>query len=337
MLCLSAAASLSVWLSLSLFFRLPLHPSLLQAAWGTAESRLRFISDFLNAFLPVPLPACKPVCPPACLDIGFALWLWPYTRRATGASATAGPSVLSCRVVSSCHRGPSLPPPHHHTHTHTDTHTHTHTHNQTLQITPPPHSSTMCTYWIPLFTTHSDKGICQADEQSELKRCVMHAWKDLTSCRGQEDAGWGIRASRRTRTSGEDYHHHGCSSHQVCARRRAHTNICLLSMRMASTQLRVFSSNNIDICIINPRIPVVETGANSHATSLPSTSSPLSLSLFLALVSHPPFSLFDAIQQERAGGKGGDFMSCWNCPGPARKKKKKEREHNSFATDWSNN
>lgn len=37
---------------------------------------------------------------------------------------------------------------------------------------------------------HSDKGICQADEQSELKRCVMHAWKDLTSCRGWEDAGF---------------------------------------------------------------------------------------------------------------------------------------------------
>lgn len=52
-------------------------PTLLQAACRTAESRLRFISDFLNAFLPVPLPArqpvCPPVCPPACLDIGFAL------------------------------------------------------------------------------------------------------------------------------------------------------------------------------------------------------------------------------------------------------------------------
>lgn len=112
---LSVATCLSLLLSLSLF----LFPPLLQAAWRTAESRLRFISYFLNVFLPVPLPArqpvCPPVCPPACLDIGFALWLWPYTRRATGASATAGPSVLSCRVVSSCHRGPILPnppPPH---------------------------------------------------------------------------------------------------------------------------------------------------------------------------------------------------------------------------------
>ena len=35
----------------------------------------------------------------------------------------------------------------------------------------------------------------------------------------------------------------------------------------------------------------------------------------------PPIPLvlrFDAVQQERAGGKGGDFISCWNCPGSAR-------------------
>lgn len=82
---------------------------------------------------------------------------------------------------------------------------------------PTPHPSTMCTYWIPLFTTLSDKGICQADEQSELKRCVMHAWKDLTSCRGQEDAGWRNRVSLGSRTLGEDYDYHGCSSHQACA------------------------------------------------------------------------------------------------------------------------
>lgn len=60
-----------------------------------------------------------------------------------------------------------------------------------IKLANPPSPFTVCTYWIPLFTTHSDKGICQADEQSELKRCVMHAWKDLTSCRGREDAGVG--------------------------------------------------------------------------------------------------------------------------------------------------
>lgn len=81
--------------------------------------------------------------------------------------------LLSCRAESCLPAvgGPaSLPPKHQHS-------------------PPSPNPSAMCTYWIPLFTTHSDKGICQADEQSKLKRCVMHAWKDLTSCRGREDAG----------------------------------------------------------------------------------------------------------------------------------------------------
>lgn len=60
----------------------------------------------------------------------------------------------------------------------------------------------------------------------------------------------------------------------------------MVMMMMASAQLRVFSSNNIDICIINPRIPVVETGANGHATALPSTFSPL-LCSHLASLTHP--------------------------------------------------
>ena len=177
-------------LSLLLFLCLLLRSPLLQAAWRTAESRLRFISDFLNVLLPVPLPARQPVCPPvyppACLDIGFALSLWPYTRRATGATATAGPSVLSCRVMSSCRRGPSLPP--------TIASAHTPAPLRHVHLLDSPLHS------------HSDKGICQADEQSELKRCVMHAWKDLTSCRGRDDAGWryGVDWRATSRTLEED-------------------------------------------------------------------------------------------------------------------------------------
>ncbi|MEQ2277200.1 hypothetical protein XENORESO_021678 [Xenotaenia resolanae] len=81
----------------------------------------------------------------------------------------------------------------------------------------------MCTYWILPLLLHSDKGICQADEQSELKRCVMHAWKELTSCReaerrmlyrgrgrteGEEEEG------TTSRTLGEDYHNHCSCPHQ---------------------------------------------------------------------------------------------------------------------------
>ncbi|KAK2894262.1 hypothetical protein Q8A73_016746 [Channa argus] len=87
----------------------------------------------------------------------------------------------------------------------------------------------------------------------------MHARKDLTSCRGPEDAGMqggGV-------ASGKHPDHHLFTPE----------GFRMMLRRTASAQLRVFSSNNIDICIINPRIPVVETGANSHATSLPSSSS----------------------------------------------------------------
>lgn len=97
------------------FFFLPFLPA--------AQSRRRFIFDFLNVPLPVPLPARRParppVFPPAFLDIGIALYHDLLRWRATGASATGGPRVLSCRVMSSCHRGArpasrhsfSAPPP----------------------------------------------------------------------------------------------------------------------------------------------------------------------------------------------------------------------------------
>lgn len=102
-------------------------------------------------------------------------------------------------------------------------------------------------------------------------------------------------------------------------------HMMVMMTMMASAQLRVFSSNNIDICIINPRIPVVETGANGHATALPSTFSPLMLSP--RIPNPPPLSLFDVIRQERAGGKGGDFISVFmNCPGPAKGKEEEEEE-----------
>lgn len=65
----------------------------------------------------------------------------------------------------------------------------------------------------------------------------------------------------------------------------------------ASTRLRVFSSNNIHICIINPRIPVVEIGAYRLSSSsfffYPSLSPPSSgsVSPFLRASIHLPHAL----------------------------------------------
>ncbi|MEQ2200689.1 hypothetical protein XENOCAPTIV_001688 [Xenoophorus captivus] len=93
-------------------------------------------------------------------------------------------------------------------------------------------------------------------------------------------------------------------------------------MKMASAQLRVFSSNNIDICIINPRIPVVETGASGHSPP-PSLLPPIPLILRST-----------ACSRRELEGKGGDFTSSSNRPGSARKK---QRDNKSSGTASSIN
>lgn len=98
------------------------------------------------------------------------------------------------------------------------------------------------------------------------------------------------------------------SSHQFfLSQGRTCADIRFLSiMMMASAQLRVFSSNNIEICIINPRIPVVETGAVTPP-HFPLPPLPPLLSLFH---SHPPSPpQFDVIKQERTERKGERFIS----------------------------
>ncbi|CAB1427488.1 unnamed protein product [Pleuronectes platessa] len=148
----------------------------LLAAGRAAERRRRFISYFLNVFPLVPPPACGLLARPPVARPLSGYWICSLTLTFYPASHRSECdcwSPLSCRsesclpVVGGPGSGSGLAPP---------------------LTTPPP--SNVCTYWIPLFTVHSDKGICQADEQSELKRCVMHAWKDLTSCGGRADAGW---------------------------------------------------------------------------------------------------------------------------------------------------
>lgn len=142
----------------------------------------------------------------------------------------------------------------------------------------------------------------------------MHGWKDLTSCRGHLASWSGEQGESQEQVLGENYHHHlhisfFLSQGRTCA------DIWFLSiMMMASAQLRVFSSNNIEICIINPRIPVVEMGA----VTPPHFPLPPLLCLFH---SHPPSPpQFDVIKQERTERKGERFISYWDCPSPARKR-----------------
>lgn len=148
-----------------------------------AERRLRFISDFLNAFCSCPyLPAGLFARPSARQPVWILHLLFDsdliYSEPQEQVQLL---DLLSCRAESCLLPSGAQPPPS--------------PSNNPSMLTPAPPPSTMCTYWIPLFTMHSDKGICQADEQSEMKRCVMHAWKVLTSCRDHEDAEWRSRAS----------------------------------------------------------------------------------------------------------------------------------------------
>lgn len=125
---------------------------------------------WLSKSAPARAPICSPACLPTCLPTGLSgYWICSFTVTLYAASHRIECDCLdslSCRAescppaVGGLGQHPCSPPL---------------CHEHLLDS--PPHS-------------HSDKGICQADEESELKRCAMHAWKELTSCRGLEHAGW---------------------------------------------------------------------------------------------------------------------------------------------------